>query len=131
MSAEYIDAPKEIDWSSLKDISIKLLQLLGEDAYEKLVSNYGGLRMYVPHPEHAKQSELVDAITLPVVQKLSQAIPGLYIKIPLDREFLTTRYIAYGFSNRRIATLLRMTETGVEVMKKRLRKSGKISVLEN
>lgn len=102
------------------DFVAELRTLIGDDAYLKLIENYGGLRTFIA--KNADRSEMVEVIGLEATQKLADEFGSLYCKIPLDREFRALRYRQEGASNRQIAVRLCMTESGLERILSRVAK---------
>lgn len=100
-------------------LTVELRRLLGDDGYQILLENVAGQRLFIPP---RLTDELVDKLTLQVAEKLCGS-PWVqcYVKVPLDREFLFLRYADMGFTNRHIAHLLHITESGVEKLSQRLR----------
>lgn len=96
-----------------------LLHTLGPDGFLLLVENYGGFRLYVPRDPH--RSELPDNITIQHATTLSEHFGGLYLKIPMAREFRTFRYLKEGLSYRRIALRIGHTEQAVQRTVKKLK----------
>lgn len=97
-----------------------LLQELGDDGFFRLVEAHAGIRLYIP--ENPARSELPATIGDEAAGRLSKLYPCGYIKIPLAREFRAKRYREAGMSNSQIARRLGLTETGVELLFKRLGK---------
>lgn len=93
---------------------------LGDDGFFRLVEAHAGIRLYIP--ENPTRSELPSTIGDAAAERLSKLYPCGYIKIPLAREFRATRYREAGMSNSQIARRLGLTETGVELLFKRLGK---------
>ena len=99
-----------------------LKELIGERAYLALVEHYGGTRLFVP--KEPERSELGDAIGETAAAKLAQARGAEYIKVPLDRELRARHYRRQGLSNAAIARRLGITESGVERLFSRARKTA-------
>tara|TARA_R110002020_G_scaffold34066_35_gene103978 strand:- start:11523 stop:11873 length:351 start_codon:yes stop_codon:yes gene_type:complete len=103
-------------------LSESLNELIGESAYLALVEHYGGTRLFVP--KTPERSGLCDAIGEAAAAKLAQSHGAEYIKVPLDRELRARHYKKNGLSNAAIARRLGITESGVERLFKRVRKSA-------
>lgn len=103
----------------------ELLALIGEEAFFRLVEEHAGIRLYVP--SNPERSGLPEIIGQEAAVALASAFPGGYIRVPLAREFRVMRYVKAGWSNRDMAQRLGLTESGVEKLLKRSRKTRKIS----
>lgn len=94
-----------IDWEPT------LRELLGDDAFLRLVENVGGLRFFVPmFPEQTADKF---NLGMDILSKLSEAFRGEYIPVPLARNFRARVYQNRGCSQANIARRLGMTEKGV------------------
>lgn len=98
---------------------------LGDEGYLALVENHGGTRLYVPR-DRLRTSSLVDTLTIQHLTTLAGAFGGMYVRVPLDRDFMIEQYLKRGYSRQKIVRQLRVTESGYERMLKRLRKNGTI-----
>jgi DNA-binding transcriptional regulator LsrR (DeoR family) len=103
-------------------IADALKELIGEDAYLALVEHYGGTRAFVP--KEPARSGLAAAIGEAAAEKLSKSYGAEYIKVPLDRELRARHYKGQGLSNAAIARRLGITESAVEKLFSRARKSA-------
>ncbi|NLS00200.1 hypothetical protein HGP17_25525 [Rhizobium sp. P38BS-XIX] len=104
-----------------EDLSNDLVVLLGEDGFFALVEAHAGVRLYVP--ADPARSDLSSTIGNDAASRLAKSYPGGYIRVPLAREFRARRYVRDEMSNRDIARRLGLTESGVERLLKRARKS--------
>ena len=96
-----------------------LLELIGKPALVKLAEAFGGMRLYIPE-KYLQASEIVEAVGHDVARVLSDAYGRDVIKVPLCREFIAESCRAQGMSNAQIARRLKITESGVERMLKRM-----------
>lgn len=99
----------------------QLLAILGEDAFIALAENFGGRRLYVPGRLPADHA-ITQAIGEEAARRLSDRVSPDIIKVPLARELLSRHYRAAGLSNGEIASRLRITETAVEKIFRRMDK---------
>ncbi len=106
-------------WSDQPSSKGNLRHILGDDGYLRLIEAYAGTRVFVPI--NPLRSSLVDEITIQHATKLSEAMGGMFIRVPLDREFRVIRYSEMGFSNAKIARLCGVTETAVNKIRAKLR----------
>ena len=109
----------EEDWS---DLSEHLRGLLTETELADLCDAFGGIRLYVPlnlSPEH----RIVKAIGVAPTERLIQAFGGCPIRVPLMRKLRARRYRQEGRSNAWIARRLGVTESGVDKLFARTRRS--------
>lgn len=104
-----------------EDLTQELMDTLGEDGFFRLVEAHAGLRLYIP--AHIDRSELSDTIGIEATARLCNLYRGGYIKVPLAREFRALRYREAGLSNKDIARRLGLTETGVELLFQRARRT--------
>jgi DNA-binding NarL/FixJ family response regulator len=104
-----------------EDLVGELMTTLGDDGFFALVEAHAGMRLYVP--ADPARSELPQAIGYDHAARLSKVFPGGYIKVPLAREFRALRYREAGLGNRDIARKLGLTESGVERLFGRVRKT--------
>ena len=104
-----------------EDLANDLMSLLGEDDFFSLVEAHAGVRLYVPADPN--RSDLSETIGSAAAIRLAKSYPGGYIRVPLAREFRARRYVREEMSNRDIARRLGLTESGVERLLKRARKS--------
>jgi DNA-binding NarL/FixJ family response regulator len=101
----------------------ELRKLLGDDDAKSLFVFFGGLRLYIAqNVDGAKKCG--EVLSPEGVAKLAANYGRSYIRVPLAREFLALKYFEAGMNNREVAILLRITESGVERLKSRLRKKG-------
>lgn len=103
------------------DLTGELLAALGDDGFFRLTEVYAGVRLYVP--ANIDRSELPEAIGADIAARLAKAYPGGYIRVPLAREFRARRYVEQGLTVRDIALRLGLTETGVNKLIRRARRS--------
>ncbi|MCO5065673.1 MAG: hypothetical protein M9924_14840 [Rhizobiaceae bacterium] len=96
---------------SRSDIEIELRELLGDDAFLRLVDRWGGTRLYIAN--HSVRSQIFEHLGSEASHKLSEEFGRLYIKVPLARKFRAHRYRQEGLPNSAIALKLGMTESGV------------------
>lgn len=105
-----------------RSLTDELLDLLGANAMFDLVVAFGGTRLYVPRYRREATTEIAGLGT-EASRRLAEAFGGLFIRVPLCREFKLVVYEGRGLSNAQIAVKLGITETGVDKMKQRI-KSG-------
>ncbi len=103
-------------------LSGELNDLLGDDGFLLLIENQGGKRLHIP--VNPNNSQLSDQIGLDNVEKLSKRYAGDQMRVPLAREFRVRQYRALDISNAKIARRIGMTETGVDKIVARLKRSG-------
>ncbi|GBL46460.1 hypothetical protein SFMTTN_2274 [Sulfuriferula multivorans] len=94
-------------------------QLIGEEATAKLVTQYGGTRLYLPatiKPEHP----LCQLLGQEIAQKLAGEFSGLSVEIPRgvkllirQRNTLIFADRALGISHRQLALKYRLTERSI------------------
>ena len=108
--------------SSNSAVVRQIIDLIGESDALLLFEEFGGLRLYIPNVR-PEASNLCSVITQEAVEKLTQEWGGNYIKLPLAREFMAVRYLSEGRSVRYIAKRLGLTESGVNRMFQRIRKT--------
>lgn len=115
----------EIDGDFHESLNVNQIRdLIGDDEAHNLFVHFGGLRCYIPANVDRENLTLLKAISRESLRKLGSEMPGEYIKMPLARSFLVQRYFEQGLNNREIAMLLRITESGVERLVRRLRDQG-------
>lgn len=108
------------------EMSVALLALLGEDGFYLLLETYAGTRLYVPHIDGCRKSQLAYTITIEKAEKLAEAFGGEYIKVPLGRTFRALIYRQRGLSQPKIARLLGMSESGVYKLLGKAKAEGKL-----
>lgn len=99
----------------------EIAEEIGIDAFVRLAERFGGQRLYVPHG--LEVPGLADAIGREAADKFHTYYRGEDVKVPLARELFAQRYWVDGLSRGEIATRLRMTQSGVEKMFGRFRRS--------
>lgn len=102
-------------------LSDDLLELLGEECFVKLCQAFGGTRLYVPYSVRDGH-EIIQAIGVEGARKLVRRFSPATIRAPLSRRTRAVFYRRQGLSNRKIARLLGIGETGVEKLFQRLAK---------
>lgn len=98
-----------------------LIALLGEEGLIALAEGFGGRRLYVPS-EIPTDHPIAQALGEALAAKLARLYSPAQIRVPLARELRARHYRANGKSNGEIATMLGMTETGVDKMFDRMLK---------
>ena len=93
-------------------LSRELLELLGPEAFLKLVERFGGDRLYIPKSESGTIVE--EALGAEAAAKLARHYGGDYPRIPLARAFRARQYRKAGLGNPAIARRLGLTVSGVE-----------------
>lgn len=106
-------------WNDQASSRKNLRRLLGDEGYLRLIETYGGLRIHVPINPH--RSVITDELTIQYSAPLSRELGGMYISVPIDRIFRVECYRKFGFSNRKIATLLKIAESSVDKIIRRTR----------
>lgn len=73
----------------------RLVELIGLPLALRLVDNFGGVPIYVPHPSRVKMgSKVAEVIGVEAVQKLATAWPSEHVMIPRGVEFLRRKRAA-------------------------------------
>lgn len=108
-----------------------LRRIMGDDGFLALTEAYGGLRTFIPSIDRLRGTKLCDDITFQHAEKLSRVFPSTAIPVPLAREFRARMYLDKGYSNRKIARLLGITENGIVKMKQRFKASETESEAED
>lgn len=91
--------PREIDADELPETLVEIAEVIGLPATLRLVEGWGGLRLYIPQPEHLSGEH-------PLVQQLGEdaarSLAEIYAreKVDIPRCLAAVR----GVRNRRIAT---------------------------
>jgi len=115
------------DPSDCENVFESLLSLLGDAATMRMVEAYAGCRLFVPTRlstigKEQRPCKLSVEMGEEIAGKLIGEFAGLYLHIPLAREFRAKRYRAEGQTHRQIAVRLGLTEAGVDKLFRRLRK---------
>lgn len=113
-------------------LTSELIVLIGEDAFVRLVEEFGGTRLFVPHPPKQPGTnrkahswlrkdrplqtghELLRTVGRHNAEILAKHFSGSYIRVPLAREMRVRRYRKDGDSNAKIARKLGINETSVD-----------------
>jgi hypothetical protein len=106
-------------YSMREDLTACLLGLLGEEGLVCLAERFGGRRLHIPKAI-SDDHDIAQAIGLKAAQRLSQRYGQAVLRVPLARELRARHYRGIGKSNGEIATLLGMTETGVDKLFSRM-----------
>lgn len=101
----------------------QIIDLLGEDEAHTFFEHYGGTRIYIPDMSRG-MSRMKERLKAESLDRLAAEFGRDFIRCPLSREFLCRNYVRQGLSIRKIARLLRITETGVLKMVNRLKEAG-------
>ncbi|WP_244617918.1 hypothetical protein [Rhizobium sp. RU35A] len=104
------------------DIERELIDLLGEEGFIRLVEAFGGTRLYVPI--HSERSSLGTLIGPENAALLSKRYARIFLKVPVSKTLRAIRYREAGLSNPDIATRLVITESAVEQIFRRARKTN-------
>jgi hypothetical protein len=104
-----------------EDLTQELLDTLGEDNFIRLVEEHGGTRLFIPID--SSRSKLPASIGLDNTMRLINLYARSYIKVPVAKEFRALRYREAGLSNSQVARKLGLTESSVEKIFNRARKS--------
>jgi hypothetical protein len=96
-----------------EQLTESLRTLLGDPALVSLSQTFGGRRLYVPE-KIGDDHSITAAIGAAAAAKLSRRYSLAFIRVPLARELRARHYRAIGKSNGEIASLLGITETGVD-----------------
>lgn len=109
-----------------EDLTVDLIELLGDDGFLALIEACPGWRLYIP--DDLERSNLPELVGMDNAHRLCKRYRCTYIRVPVAKDVRALRYRHDGSTNRQIAVRLGMTETGVEKLFKRLRKAkpGKV-----
>lgn len=98
----------------------RLVELIGLPMALRLVDNFGGVPIYVPHPSRVKaHGKVAEVIGIEATQKLAAAWPSEHVMIPRGVEYLRRKRAAEihrkagGSSVRELALEYQMTERNV------------------
>lgn len=106
-------------------IAEEIFELLTPESYLDLVTQYGGTRLYVPVCKRGKNAK-IPGLDSDAATALADAFGGLFLQVPVAREFRAIVYWERGFSNAQVAAKLGLSESGVNKLRARI-KAGKTS----
>lgn len=94
-----------------ESLTDRLIALLGEGDFLRLVEGYAGTRFYIGPADRNRVEKRISATA---VKKLLTTFGVGAFRVPLAREFRARHYRAAGATNAEIARRLGITETGVD-----------------
>lgn len=106
----------------------RIHQLIGDDAFLRLVEKFGGNRIYVSR-KNVDGNLLGDVLDQEAIESLIDEYGGLHMRVPIAREFRALHYREQGLSNRKIAARLGMTEPGLNQLFGRLKLAHKVPAI--
>lgn len=96
-----------------EDLSAELVELLGDEAYLKLVEAFGGLKLHISGRGSTSET-LAAAIGAEAADRLVDRHGGSRLNVPLARAFRARKYREAGQGDAEIARRLGMTVSGLE-----------------
>lgn len=94
-------------------LTVHLRSILGEEGFVRLCDELGGLRVYMPAKRLSETHELVAAIGREAAEAVCEALSPATIRVPLARRDRALYWRRAGWTDRRIAHKLGITETGL------------------
>lgn len=95
------------------NITENLRSMLGDEQFLSLLENYAGTRLFIPAYQ-GDRTHVIDGLTAEASQELADVYGGLYLRVPLARDFRAETYRARGLTVTQIAMKLGITERGAE-----------------